>query len=316
MTEFLDQLWIQLGNKLQGFVDQLPIAAGLRAAFILLFGALLARWISATVVRLLSRISDRQQRLMIRRLSYWGVFGLAFISALRELGFDLSVLLGAAGILTVAIGFASQTSASNLISGLFLYGERPFVVGDVVRIGGTTGEVLTIDLLSTKLRTFDNLFVRIPNENLMKAEVVNLTRFPIRRVDLQVGVAYKEDLEAVRNVLFQVAEENPFCLQEPQPQLFFGAFADSSVNLQFSAWAERDQYIHLKNSLAFDVKRAFEHAGIEIPFPHRTLYTGSVTDPMPVRMVTGKAQPEEDDEPRGTGDEGREFGEEDGNEGA
>lgn len=298
MTEFFDQLWSQLGDKLRTFVEQLPIAAGIRAAFILLFGALLARWISATVVRLLSRISDRQQRLLIRRLSYWAVFGLAFISALRELGFDLSVLLGAAGILTVALGFASQTSASNLISGLFLYGERPFVVGDVVRIGGTTGEVLTIDLLSTKLRTFDNLFVRIPNENLMKAEVVNLTRFPIRRMDLQVGVAYKEDLEKVRNVLFQVAEENPLCLQEPEPVLFFGAFADSSINLQFSVWAERDQYIALKNSISFDVKRAFDQAGIEIPFPHRTLYTGSVTAPLPVRMVGGETEPEEKDEPK------------------
>lgn len=297
MTDFFDQLWIQLEDKFRTFIEQLPIAAGIRAAFILLFGALLARWISATAVRLLSRISDRQQRLLIRRLSYWGVFGLAFISALRELGFDLSVLLGAAGILTVALGFASQTSASNLISGLFLYGERPFVVGDLVRIGGTTGEVLTIDLLSTKLRTFDNLFVRIPNENLMKAEVVNLTRFPIRRVDLQVGVAYKEDLEKVRNVLFQVAEESPLCLQEPEPQLFFGAFADSAVNLQFSVWAERERYIELKNHIAFDVKRAFDQAGIEIPFPHRTLYTGSITNPMPVRMVGGEAQSLQADEP-------------------
>ena len=116
------------------------------------------------------------------------------VSALRELGFKLSVLLGAAGVLTVAVGFASQTSASNIISGLFLLGERPFSVGDVIRVGSTTGEVLSIDLLSAKLRTFENLFVRIPNETLIKSEVTNLSRLPVRRLDLKIGIAYKEEV--------------------------------------------------------------------------------------------------------------------------
>jgi small-conductance mechanosensitive channel len=138
-------------------------------------------------------------------------------SAMREMGFSLAVIMGAAGVLTVAIGFASQTTASNLISGLFLIGERSFEIGDIIKVGNTTGEVLSIDALSVKLRTFDNLFVRIPNETLIKSEVTTLSRFPIRRLDLQLGVAYKEDIEQVRKVLMAVADSNPLCLDEPSP---------------------------------------------------------------------------------------------------
>jgi small-conductance mechanosensitive channel len=206
------------------------------------------------------------------------------------LGVDLSILLGAAGILTVALGFASQTSASNIISGLFLLGEKPFGVGDIVRVGTTTGEVIAIDLLSVKLRTFDNLFVRIPNETMIKAEITNLQRFPIRRFDLQIGVAYKEDLDRVREVLQTVADEHPLSLDEPAPMILFTGFADSSINFQFSVWALSDNFLEIRTQIPLAVKAAFDEHNIEIPFPHRTLYTGSETTPMPVR-IDGKAAP-------------------------
>ena len=171
-----------------------------RAIIIVIVGAAIARLVSSTLTKFVGKKMDSHRAMMLRRGSYYLVLVLFLISALHELGFNLSVLLGAAGILSVAIGFASQTSASNLISGLFLVAERPFSVGDNIRIGTTTGEVLSIDLLSVKLRTFDNLFVRIPNETLIKSEVTTLTRFPIRRIDIMVGVAYKEDLKKVRSV--------------------------------------------------------------------------------------------------------------------
>jgi len=114
--------------------------------------------------------------------------------ALRIIVRLMGLLLGAAGILTVAPGFASQTSASNLVSGLFMIAEHPFGVGDTIRLGSIAGEVPSIDLLSVNLRTPDNLYVRIPNETMIKSEITNLTRFPIRRLDLEIGVAYKENL--------------------------------------------------------------------------------------------------------------------------
>lgn len=256
-----------------------------RAIILILVGLVLARLFSASLVRVFAKQADAHQKMLVRRVAFYLVAGLFVVSALVELGFNFGVLLGAAGILTVALGFASQTSASNIISGLFLLGEKAFAVGDVIRIGTTTGEVLSIDLLSVKLRTFDNLYVRVANENLIKSEITNLTRFPIRRVDLQIGVAYKEDLERVFAVLTEVADRNPLCLEEPNPQFIFQGYGESSLNFQFSVWALRENFLALKNAIHLEIKEAFDAAGIEIPFPHRALYTGSITEPFPVRVV-------------------------------
>ena len=142
-------------------------------------------------------------------------------------------------------------------------------------MGNTTGEVLSIDLLSVKLRTFDNLFVRIPNESLIKSEVTNLTRFPIRRFDLLLGVAYKEKISLVRDVLMAVADKNPLCLDEPAPIFVFVGFGDSALNIQFSVWGKRENFRDLRNSLQEEIKQAFDSAGIEIPFPQRTVHLQS-----------------------------------------
>ena len=258
--------------------------SALKALLKILVGLALGRLAGNGLARLFAE-EDAQRAMILRRGALYGIAGLFTASALMELGFDLSVLLGAAGILTVAIGFASQTSASNVISGLFLLGERPFAVGDVIRVNGTTGEVLSVDLLSVKLRTFDNLFVRIPNETMIKSEVTNLRRFPIRRVDLQVGVAYKEDLREVREVLMEVADRNPLCLEEPTPLIIFQGYGDSSINHQFSVWAKTEHFLDLRNSIPIEIKEAFDEHDIEIPFPHRTLYTGSETSPFPVQQA-------------------------------
>ena len=137
-----------------------------------------------------------------------------------------------------------------------------------------------------KLRTFDNLFVRIPNETLIKSEVTTLTRFPIRRIDLAIGVAYKENIKHVRKVMERIADANPICLDEPTPAFIFKGFGDSSLDIQFSVWVKRENFTELKNSIYEEIKEAFDSEGIEIPFPHRSLYTGSVTEPFPIRVVT------------------------------
>jgi small-conductance mechanosensitive channel len=259
-----------------------------RAGIIVGVGLILARLAANGILRVISKYTNPQQAMLIRRISHHLIVGLVLISALKELGFQLNVLLGAAGILTLALGFASQTSASNLISGLFLIGERPFAVGDYVRMGETTGEILSVDLLSIKMRTFDNLFVRVPNETAIKSEITNLTYFPIRRFDLMIGVAYKEDIQKVREVLLEVANQNPLCLEEPKPLFLFLGFGDSSLNIQFSVWAKRENFIELRNRIQEGIKQAFDSSGIEIPFPHRTIYTGSITEPFPVRVVDPK----------------------------
>ncbi len=264
----------------------------LRAIVLMGLGLTLAPLASRLVRRMAEGHFSRHHLQITRRLVFYAVLGLFAASALRELGFSLAVLMGAAGVLTVAIGFASQTSASNLISGLFLIGERPFEVGDVIRVGSTTGEVLSIDALSVKLRTFDNLYVRMPNESLIKSEVTTLTRFPIRRLDLTLGVAYREDIAHVRDVLTAVADANTLCLDEPAPLFIFLGFGDSALEIQFSVWATRENFLALRNAITAEIKIAFDEAGIEIPFPHRSLYTGSMTEPFPVTLVEGRADPE------------------------
>lgn len=262
----------------------------LRALIIVSIGFVIARSARAALLRVLGKYLDAQQRMVLQRVVYYLLLGLFAVSALRELGFSLSVLLGAAGILSVAIGFASQTSASNLISGLFLIGERPFSVGDVIRINNTTGEVLSIDLLSVKLRTFDNLYVRIPNETVIKSEVTTLTRFPIRRMDLQLQVAFNQDVERVRQLLLDLAAANPLCLEEPKPIFILQNLTEGAVNIQFSVWVVRDQYLELQNSLQSEIQREFGRLEIEIAPPKRMVLAGAGASAA-ASQSTGRAEP-------------------------
>lgn len=256
-----------------------------RAALILVVGLVLARAAAAAAARMGRQRLPTQETLLLRRAVQYTISGLIIATTMHQLGFKLGVLLGAAGVLTVALGFASQTSASNLISGLFLIFERPFVIGDVIRVEDQTGEVLSIDLLSVKLRTFDNLLVRVPNEVIIKSRVTNMTHFPIRRVDIAISVAYKEDLRKVRDILFDVADRNPHSLSEPKPLFIFQRYGDSGLELQFSVWAAKPHYLDVLNEVKIEIKEAFDAAGIEIPFPHRSLYAGAATAPLPVTIV-------------------------------
>ncbi|WP_269518187.1 mechanosensitive ion channel family protein [Alteromonas sp. BMJM2] len=261
-----------------------------QALFLLIAGYFIAKFLSNLVIRFNFANMTNHGQVLLRRGVFYGIMILMLMSALRELGFDLSVILGAAGILSVAIGFASQTSASNLISGIFLMMERPFSIGDVIRVEQTTGEVISIDLLSVKIRTFDNLFVRVPNESMIKTQVTTLTRFPIRRADLQVGIAYKEDISKVRALLDEIADKNPLCLSEPAPLFILLGFGTSSVDIQYSIWAKRENFLLLKNEIYQQIKEAFDKNGIEIPFPHMSLYSGEASKPIAVSIKEGEQE--------------------------
>lgn len=283
MNEFFDKLGVS-----QIFNSELILDI-IWAAITLVVGLILASLISSGIARTLRQRLKAHEAMLVKRLSYYLLFSLVVIATLHQLGFQLGVLLGAAGILSVAIGFASQTSASNIISGIFLVAERPFVLGDIIDVDGNVGEVISLDLISVKLRTFDNIMVRVPNEQMIKTTVLNRSRFPIRRYDVQVGVAYKEDTEKVRRILFDVADRNPLCLDEPKPLFIYKGYGDSALEIQFSVWAKRENFLSLRTSIHEEIKNAFDKNDIEIPFPHRTLYTGSVTEPFPVKVINSGA---------------------------
>ncbi len=243
----------------------------IRAAAYVLGGFLLVRLLMVATQRLVMRKASPQRQMIARKVIAYTGFVVVLMTVLAELGVKLAGILSAAGIAGIAIGIASQTSVSNIVSGLFLISEKPFAVGDVIRVGSTTGIIQSIDLLSIKLRTFDNLFVRIPNEKILSSEVTNITRFPIRRMDIMLQVSYRDDLDRVREVLADIAKGNHFCLDEPAPVILCSEFKESGVELLFGLWFVKDDFIALKNSIMSDIVRRFEGEGIEIPYPHRTL---------------------------------------------
>ena len=233
------------------------IAMVVRLILLVFVGIPVVYGISKWIRKYLSKKSTPQQGMIVGKIIFYLGLVMVAISVMKELKFELTPLLGAAGILGMAVGFASQTSLSNIISGLFLITEKPFAVNDVITVGSITGQVLSIDTLSIKLRTLDNKFVRIPNETIVKSEVTNLTRFPIRRLDLPIGVAYKEDLKRIHKILLDLAHENPLCLEEPTPDVYFTGYGASSLDLLFTVWVRTGDYLSVRNQIMDSIKKKF-----------------------------------------------------------
>jgi len=265
---------------------------GVTVLLTLVIGLLIIRAVLAIVgATVMKKVSDHNRLLLHKIIVYIGTLVLIML-ILGELGVNVATLLGAAGILGIAIGFASQTSVSNIISGLFLLGEKPFSIGDVIKVGDKTGIILSIDLMSIKIRTFDNLFIRLPNERVLNTEVVNITRFPIRRLDIAVSVAYKEDLGRVQVILAEIAIKNRWVLSEPEPLILIQNFGGSGIEFLVGVWFLKSDFVQLKNTLMQEIKERLDAEGIEIPFHHTTLYAGKETMPFPIRIINGERQGE------------------------
>jgi len=247
-------LWNQLVRSLT--TDRAADIA--RAGVILLITLVVARFAGRGARRLIALRGDMHRALLAKRLIGWGIFLLGLAAALEELGFKLHVVLGAAGLATVAVGFAAQTTLSNMVSGFFLFGERPFSLGDCIEIDGALGEVLSVDLLSTQIRTFDNRFVRIPNELLIKSKLVNHTRFPLRRLDLTIPIGHHEHFQDVRALLLDIADKNPLCLAEPPPKAFITAFGETNALVQLWLWTRTENLQDLRASVTEDIHRALD----------------------------------------------------------
>jgi small-conductance mechanosensitive channel len=260
----------------------------IRSIVILGFGLFLAITLNQLVFRPLRSRLSAQSQLVARKATSYALTLVVIIMVLREFGFEFTTLLGAAGIAGIAIGFAAQTSLSNIISGIFLVFEKPFEVGDVIRLGEHTGFVESIGLLSLSLRTFDNISIRIPNETLVKGMLINVTRHPIRRYDIEIGVSYKEDIDRVRKVLAEVADENSLVLVEPEPLVCITGFGESELKFLLGVWHEKDDFIEMRNSILRDLKVRFDKEGIEFAFPHRVIVNQS---PPPLSAEAAGARP-------------------------
>lgn len=229
---------------------------------------ILTRVSSFVYAMIWSDSADRQKQLMLRKFTAYSLFILAVIIALKIFGVDLKVILGAAGVLSLAVGFAAQTSVSNLISGIFLMFERPFVVGDVVECNGLRGEVLSIDLLSMRMRTMENTLVRVPNESVMKTPVVNYSHFPIRRHDILFTVSYTADLDDIRKILLDIVEHNQYCLEEPEPLFLVQRVGEYFLEIKFGVWGETPNFLLLQSTFGEQMREAFIQNKIDLPRRH------------------------------------------------
>jgi small-conductance mechanosensitive channel len=245
--------------------------AALLASSLILIGAFLLNLLLRLLIRPWEKQLTPQAMMILRKAISYLVTALVVITVLQQFGVKLTGLLGAAGIAGIAIGLAAQTSLSNIISGGFLIWEKSFQVGDSIRVGEHTGVVESIDLLSMTLRTFDNLSIRLPNESLVKSEVINITRYPIRRFDVTIGVGYGEDPERVVQVLRRVADQNVNVLEEPEPLIGMSGFGESELKIFIGVWHEKEDYLKVRHSILRDIWAKFREENIEIPYPHRVL---------------------------------------------
>jgi small-conductance mechanosensitive channel len=267
-----------------------PYASPLvRSLVIIGFGLLLGLLIRLLVIRPLGDRLSAQSKLVARKAVAYSLWVIVTVMILREFGFQPTALLGAAGIAGVAIGFAAQTSLSNIISGIFLVFEKPFEVGDVIRLGEHTGFVESIGLLSLTLRTFDNISIRIPNESLVKGTVINVTRHPIRRHDIELHLAFREDIDRVLRVLREVADDNPHVLVEPEPLVSVLGFGDCGIRFLLGVWHEREDFVEMRTTILRDLKLRLDREGIALAYPHRMIIQDSA--PLPLTSPSEPAPP-------------------------
>lgn len=257
----------------------LTLAMGL----VIIYG--LAYLVRSTITR---KMTKQSRTVVNRGIVYTGLIVLGFI-VFRILEVDLTALFGAAGILGIVIGVASQTSLGNIISGFFLVSEKSFEIGDVVRIGDKTGKVYSIDLLSIKIKTFDNLLLRIPNQTVISTELINVTRFPIRRMDIRIEVSYNENPGKVKSLLEGIAASNPLVLDEPEPLVIFQSFSSNGMEITFAVWHARENFLPVKNTVFESIKEVFDREGISIAIPQISFHADKGSKPFRVTASTAES---------------------------
>lgn len=275
----VDQFVNEFVQSLQTFWKAIDLVHLLQVALLLLVIGLGIRVVYSVVWRLSLTRASEQTQMLVKKAFGWTALVVLTMVLFGALGFDLSALLGAAGIAGIAVGFAAQTSISNVISGLFLLSEKPFAVGDIINTGDVQGVVLSIDTLSVKVRTFDNTFVRLPNESLIKSKVVNVTRFPVRRLDLVLTIPYSEDLTRVLGLLRSVVAANKYALHNPELFLMVKKFAPLGVEVSLGVWFERSDMTDLKNSLVAEILECFRRERVNFPQPLAAWSEASVSKP-------------------------------------
>jgi small-conductance mechanosensitive channel len=258
-------------NALTAFLPRLALG-------LLVF--VIARLLSAWVARLIRRSMERRDRdpeliVLLEMLTRWGILALGIVAALEQIAPGrFSSLIAGLGVAGFTIGFALQDVVKNFIAGLLLLIQQPFDIGDSIEVSGFRGTVLDISLRATEMRTLDGLLVLIPNADVFVNAIVNFTRDPNRRHDITVGVAPDTDLDRAARVAMEALRSGvEGILEDPSPQVVFSNFGESTIDFTAYYWinTQATDFLDARDAGIRAIKDAFEHEGIEMPFPTRQI---------------------------------------------
>lgn len=278
-ADLIDRLASKLLGWLETAVVMLPNFA--LSVVIVTSAVFVAKWVQKAVRGILHRTTRNESISdLIGAVARATILVVAIFVALGLLQLDKTVtsLLAGVGVVGLALGFAFQDIAANFMAGFMMALRRPFDVGDQVEIGGHLGKILRIELRATELETLDGLNVLIPNKEVFQNAIVNYTQTPRRRLDFAVGTAYGDDMEKVRAVILEAIAGIPYRDPKNDPEVFFDAFGDSSINCTVRVWltaSKQREYLHARSEALIAIKKAFDRERITIPFPIRTLDFGA-----------------------------------------
>lgn len=277
-------------EELGAELDRLTAMDYLWAAGILVVGIVLARIGQRLFVRIMTRRSSSQftAKVLGRLLAAVIVAG-AVVHALNRLEISVGLVLGALGVAGIALAFAPQNILENVIAGLLILLRRPFRPGDQIETGGYEGIVTDITLRAVAIRTYENVSVLVPSATVWKDAIVNNTAYGVRRTTLMVGVSYSADPDEARKIIAHALGSVEGVRADPAPQVYVERFGESSVDLAVHFWHDPTKAAEweVRDRVARAVERALDGAGIEIPFPQRTLH---LADPWPGRERNGATQ--------------------------
>lgn len=242
---------------------------------ILVLAIVLTKIINLNLRRHLKDKVEKDRLSLITKVVNYSIIALSFIAILPILGVNLSGLIVAGGITGLVIGFASQKIVSNVISGVFLIVERPVKIGQQISVEGVAGIVEDIHIISTIIRTYDGLYVRVPNEKVFTGNITNYVANVVRRFEYIIGIRYSDNADRAIEIIKGLIENHPFALIEPKPQVFVDNLGDNAVNIVVRIWAPATEWYNVKMELLYKIKKTLEEYGIEIAFPQRVMWFGN-----------------------------------------
>lgn len=214
------------------------------------------------------KMSNQSKVIFGKIINFIGI-SVMLIVIINQLGFSslFTTALGTAGVVGVALGFASKTSLENIISGVLLLSDKSFKIGDIIIVGDIEGAVQAIDSLSVKILTYDNKLVRVPNIKLLNSEVINLYPHNERRRDFYFKVSYQTDVQKVTSLLMEIANKNPYAIRKEETYVYFSSYDNLGFQIKYGVWFEKGNITPISNTIAKDISETFKREGIEIPVP-------------------------------------------------